>query len=205
MPVIYQATCSACEYKSPLYSEGYLAVILDEPSSSMHAHPDDPRLVILAHPAESSILDELGFDYKSAAIGGRLLYVRNVVCRSCGTMYEVRRIGGGAAAIGGIGCSIIMGLAICASAMIGWQHKSVWVGFLCGCLVLLGLGSAFEFALSRFVRWRHKARIAEFDRGAGCAKCGCKDYSSCTSLLSRKRACPQCGKRAVRVRAVGIS
>ena len=93
MPIIYETTCSACGYVSPEQSEGYLAVIMDEPSLSMHVHPDDPRIVVLGHPCEDMILEELGYTFETAGRGGRLLYFRNVVCRKCGTMYEIRRLG----------------------------------------------------------------------------------------------------------------
>jgi len=61
MPLIYEGTCSACDYGSDAHSEGYLGVIVDDPCTSMHAHPDEPRLVILGHPIESMILEDLGF------------------------------------------------------------------------------------------------------------------------------------------------
>lgn len=205
MPSIFQATCSACEYKSPSYSEGYLAVILDEPSSSKHTHQDDRRLVILAHPGEGRILDELGFNYESAALAGRLLYVRKVVCRSCGTSYEIRRIGGGTAALGISGCLAFFGLASSVGTLIGWQGESLWNGFICGSIVFFALTAIVEFALSRFLRLRHKDRIAEFDRRPGCSKCGCKDYIRSRGSLWRKLICPQCGKHSVQVGMVSRS
>src|SRR5688572_21278386 len=101
MPLIYEATCSVCDYGSRAHSEGYLAVIVDDPCTSVDAHPDNPHLVILAHPLESMILEELGFTFTSAGLGGRLVYVKNVVCKTCGTMYELRRLGAGSGVLGG--------------------------------------------------------------------------------------------------------
>ena len=47
---------------------------MDEPATT-YAHPDDPHLVILAHPCEALILEEIGYTYKAVTLGGRLVAV----------------------------------------------------------------------------------------------------------------------------------
>jgi hypothetical protein len=204
MPIIYEARCSACKYASPVHSEGYLAVIVDEPSSSIHVHPDDARIVILGHPLESMILEEQGFTFESAALGGRLLYVQNVVCRGCGSMYEIRRLGATSAVMGLSGCFAILGLAAGVGLFAGWHYESFLIGFVASWLVLAGMFAFADWAFARYARWRYKARWSEYDRGPGCPRCGGRSYAR---FRPRWRAlpCPECGQHAVRVRSVGIS
>jgi len=93
MPVIYQGQCQNCQYKSPHTSGGYAAVVLDEPIQRIDSHPDDPRIVVLAHPLESQILADLGYAFTSATLAGRLLIIQEFFCKSCGNLYEVRNLG----------------------------------------------------------------------------------------------------------------
>lgn len=204
MPIIYEARCSACTYASPVHSEGYLAVIVDEPASSVHAHLDDPRIVILGHPLESMILEEQGLAFESAALGGRLLYIQNVVCRACGTLYEIRRVGATSATMGLAGCFAIIAFSAGAGVLAGLHYQSFVIGFVAGWLVLASVFAFADWAFARYVRWRHKARVREYDRGPGCPRCGGRDY---LGFRPRWRAlpCPSCGGRSVRVRSVGIS
>jgi hypothetical protein len=70
MPVIYEATCSACDYGFHPHSEGYLAIIVDDPCSSMHAHPENPYLVLAGWFA-LSVFFALGDAILSPIIGWR--------------------------------------------------------------------------------------------------------------------------------------
>ena len=204
MPLIYEATCSACDYGSGHQSEGYLAVIVDNPCSSPHAHPDDPRLVILGHPLEPMILEELGFTFTSAGFGGRMVYVKNVACKACGTMYEIRHLGAGSASLGGIGCLVMLGMSGAIGAAVGWSRESILLGFVVGWVALMGFFVLGDAMLSPFVRWRHKDRVREFDRGPHCPKCQSKAYVSFPPRWG-KLICPKCGKQTVKVCVVAIS
>jgi hypothetical protein len=204
MPVIYGATCSACDYGANAHSEGYLAVIVDEPCTSMHAHSAEPHLVILGHPLESMILEELGFTFTSARLGGRMVYVKNVACKECGTMYEIRRLGAGSASLGGTGCLVMLGLSGAIGVAIGWNSESIFFGFIAGWLALLGFFSLGDAVISTLIRWRSKDRVRQFDRGPDCPKCHCTKYV--TFRPSRcKLTCPKCGRQTVEVHRVGIS
>jgi transcription elongation factor Elf1 len=179
-------------------------VILDEPSTSMHAHPDNHRIVILGHPIESMILEELGFTAQSVALGGRLLFVQNVACRACGTMYETRRVGADSAWLGGSGCLVLLLISFAVGIVVARYQESYLLGFVAGWLALIALFSLVSFVLTRYVRWRYHDRVKEFDHGPGCPKCGSKSYSAFPPRWGTLM-CPKCGKQSVRVRVVGIS
>lgn len=204
MAAIYQAACSACDYTSLKQSDGYLAVILDRPSPLTHAHPEDRRVVILAHPVESMILSEMGVSFRTTCHEGRLLYVREVMCRSCGTMYEIRRLGAGGSALGGRGWLSILAIAMLVGALVGQQQNSIIFGLIAGCLASLSLSAIIERIVCRSIRRRYPRRVAEFDRGPGCPKCGGQEYAGFRSGW-RKLVCPGCGRRSVRIRYVAKS
>jgi hypothetical protein len=204
MPLIYETLCSACDYGSDAHSEGYLAVIVDDPCTSMHAHPDEPRLVILGHPLESMILEEFGFTFTSAGLGGRMVYVKNVACKVCGTMYEIRHLGAGSGSLGGTGCLVMLGLSGAIGVAVGWNSESIFFGFMAGWFALLGFFALGDAILSPFIRWRYKDRVREFDRGPDCPKCHCKKYVGFPPRWG-KLLCPKCGNQTVKVRTVGIS
>jgi len=204
MPSIYQARCSACDYVSPRHAEGYLAVILDEPSNSLYALREDPRLVILAHPLESMIMEELGFTDWSAGLSGRILRIHNVACRACGTFYELRRLSAGSAALGGRGCLVMLGLAGAIGGYVGWKCESFPIGFIAGWLGLIALFAGSDSVLSLYVRRRFKDRAKEFDRGPGCPKCESKSHATFSALWS-VLPCPNCSKVEMRMRIVGKS
>ena len=132
MTLIFEATCSACDYGSDFHSEGYFSVIVDDPSTSVHAHPEEPRLAILAHPLESMILENLGFTFTSAVLGGRMVYVKNVACKACGKMYKIRRLGAGFASLGGTGCLVMLPLSGAIGVTVGLNSKSIFLGFMAG-------------------------------------------------------------------------
>lgn len=199
MPVIYQGVCSACAYDSGRRSEGYFAVIVDKPCASMWTHSDDPHLVVLAHPAESFILDELGDTLTDVCLSGRMVQVRNVACKNCGTMGEVRRLHAGLSDIGCAGCLAMMCVAALAGVAVGCRS-----GFLAGWCTLLFLLVAADVAILRYIRWRYSSQAREFDFGPDCPKCHSKEYVRFPPRWG-KLLCPICGNRTVKVRMVAKS
>ena len=204
MPTVYAATCSACDYKSPIVSAGYAAVIVDEPKTSFRAHPDNPHLVILSHPCELQILESLGFSYASAALAGRLVIVHRVVCQACGTHYELRRLSAGWSVLGCSGCLALLGISAVVGLVIGVQLESIPLGCFTGFLSLGALERVWYWTTDRYVRRRYADRVREFDRGTGCPRCGSTDYVDFGSR-ARNLACPVCGGQTLRAQVVGKS
>lgn len=200
----YEVACSACDYVSDVDSEDYLAVIVDEPNTSIDAHPDEPRLVILGHPIEDMILEDFGFTFTSAGLGGRIVSVRNVACKSCGAMYEIRRLGASFILLEGTGCLAMLGLSSVIGVGVGWSEESIVSGVMATGLSLFGIFVVGDAILWRFVRWRYKDRVKEFDRGPECPRCHCKKYTYFPPFWG-KLICPKCGKKAVTVHAEGMS
>lgn len=204
MPLIYQAKCSACDYVSPSQSDGYLAVIVEEPCPSWCAHPDDSRLAVLAHPCEGFVLEEIGFTLASASLGGRMVDVNNVSCCDCGTMYELRRVGTGRSAFGGIGCVGILVLSAVIGLAVGRHYVSVPLGVVTAYLVTFGLLALGDAIVSLLIRRRYPDRVKEFDRGPDCPKCHSREYVRFPPFW-KKLICPNCDRQTVRVRTIGIS
>jgi hypothetical protein len=216
LPTIYQARCDRCTYASDVFPAEYGAVFVDEPlggsvsvvaGAVLHgatgdvgiAEQSDPRLVVLAHPIEDHILAETGYTWTDLAIAGRYVRVRRVVCRSCGTLFEVRRLTCPPALGCQIGC--VSGLVVGIAAGVWW--RSFWLGCgtaygtVLGCMAVVG---AAGWAYTR-VRFRERARELEGPRN--CPRCGSGRYTGAESR--RVFPCPQCSQRSMQVRSVGMS
>jgi len=107
MPTIFQAQCRRCSYRSDIFPAAYGAVLVDEPAAERCNHvvagavlmapasdapiaqQHDPRLVVLAHPIEQTILAGTGYTWAGLAWTGRYVRIRRAVCQSCGTIFEV--------------------------------------------------------------------------------------------------------------------
>src|SRR5689334_13177820 len=103
------------------------------------------------------ILEELGFTFCSAGLGGRLVYVTNVVCKLCGTMYEIRRVGAGSGVLGGRGCLVMLGLAVALGVGIGWSSESIFLGLMGGWLALVGFLAIADAIISLYIRRTYHA------------------------------------------------
>jgi predicted Zn-ribbon and HTH transcriptional regulator len=180
MPVIYQGRCTACDAVTGSTSDGYSAVYVDEPATA-YAHPDDPHLVILAHPGESLILEEVGYTHKAAASGGRLVAVRQVYCKECGRPFEVRRLTAGLTALGCGGCLGVVALAAVAGVGIGVLVGG-WVGDVAGWTAFGLLVAVGEVAVRRSIRWRYSDRARRVDTPTQCPNCGSRRYACPGSL-----------------------
>jgi predicted Zn-ribbon and HTH transcriptional regulator len=204
MAAIHQAMCAECGYESSHFEDCGLAVILDDHSPSYFADPENRQIVVLGHPLEDSILQEIGFTYQSASLQGRMMKVTPVVCQDCGTIYQIRRVFSGDNAIGLSGCLWVLVISAIIGITVGWMRQSILLGLG---TIWLGAGLIFgliDFSIDRFVRWRFKKRVKEFDRSSGCPECSSKRYATST-MFWRRLPCIACGKKAVRIRMTGIS
>ena len=203
MPLIYEGRCSACAAVTPITSEGYHAVLVDEPATT-YAHPDDPHLVILAHPCEALILEEIGYTYKAVTLGGRLVAVKNVFCRTCGQPFEIRRLTAGLAAFGCGGCLGVVAGAATAGIGVGILVGGDWVGYVAGGATFASLVNVAEASVCRFVRWRYADRAARVATPETCPSCGGHEHSRVGSRME-PLPCTACGQRAVGFYVVGMS
>lgn len=204
MAVIYEARCSACNYSPMRMDDGYLALIVGDPGNSSFAHPEDSRLVIVAHPVEHMVLDQFGESYRSAGLGGRLLEIQNVICANCGTFYELRRL---TADFKTLGCQPLLfplAVACVLGGLVAWRADSICLGFFVGWLSILMNLYVLDLVTDRLVRRRFANRCKEFDRRADCPKCGSRRYARIRWRL-RPLPCARCGKRALRITYYGKS
>jgi hypothetical protein len=217
LPIIYQARCNRCTYASDVFPSEYGAVFVDKPpvggygtvvaGAVLHgavgeagiAEQADPRLLVLAHPIEDHILAETGYTWTGLALAGRYVRIRRVVCRDCGTLFEVRQLSCPPALGCQIGC--LSGLVVCVVA--GVWGRSFWLGFgvasgtVLGCMAVAGtVGWVYTQ-----VRFRDRAR--ELKGSRCCPRCNSDRYIGVESR--RVFPCPQCSKRFMRIRAVGMS
>ncbi len=200
MPVIFQGQCQTCQYKSPHTSGGYAAVVVDEPVQRPDSHPDDPRIVVLAHPLESQILNDLGYTFSSATLAGRFLIIQEFFCKSCGNLYEVRKLGTSPVVgcipslIGGVLCGIIAGT---------FTHD-LGVGFITGLAVVSILEILLGWLIDPLISLWYRERAREFRTQKRCPKCG-DTRGVCPGSRRAVVPCPSCGQTSMQIKTIGIS
>jgi predicted Zn-ribbon and HTH transcriptional regulator len=214
LPGILRGRCKDCGYESDRFADISLAVLLGRDHLALrvpeHEHLisdevgelgafEDLCLLMLPHPGEARTLEGVGMTLVDASRQGRMVRLRTVVCRACGTVYRQRRL---FAAVGSTGCAI--GIAVCLVSGIG---AGVWggsfeIGVLafCGAMLVVSVGiELIEWSLLR--RFRGRARALR--RPETCPECG---SSLAQSIVRWRRVpCPCCGKRLMRFRMVGQS
>jgi ribosomal protein L37AE/L43A len=205
MPAIYQGRCTICDAVTPTTSGFYQALFVDEPAGPRHGHPDDPHLVVLAHPIEALILEEFGCTYESASWGGRLVQVHEVFCRSCGQMFEIRRLNAGMSVFGCLGLSAV---AAVTAVGLGIFVGRNWVGYVAGWVTWLAtwllLFTTVDSGIGWYIRKRYSERAARVATPSCCPQCGSRRYARVKSFWSRV-PCTACGQRAVRFHLVAFS
>jgi hypothetical protein len=163
------------------------------------AEQSDPRLVVLAHPIEHRILAETGYSWMGLTVAGRYVRIRRVVCRDCGTLFEVRRLTSPPT----VGCQIGCVLGLVVGLATGIWRRSFPFGFSAGYGTVLGctaVASAASWAYTR-LRFRERARVLDGPRN--CPRCGSGRYA-----VADGRGvfpCPECSEPSMRVRSVGMS
>ena len=163
------------------------------------AEQPDPRLVVLAHPIEDHILAETGYTWTGLARAGRYVRVRRVVCRDCGTPFEVRRLAWPPAVGCQVGC--LSGLAV--GIGVGLWAQSFWVGLGTAYGAVLGSMAVVGLAGWAYTRVRFRERARAVGGPWCCPRCGSGRYAGAESR--RLFPCPQCAERSMRVRSVGMS
>jgi hypothetical protein len=217
LPTIFQARCSRCPFVSDMFPSEYGAVFVDQPASNgitsvvagavlfQHtgeaevAEQGDPRLVVLAHPIESHILAETGYTWLTLAWAGRFVRVRRVVCKSCGTLFEVRRLTCPPA----VGCEVGLVIGLIVGVFYGFREGHFCSGLSAAGGIALGFYLMTSLAGWIYARFRFKARAKIIDGPHNCPKCKSKGYVGVQTR--RTFPCPKCGEFAMRVQSVGMS
>lgn len=218
MPTIYHAHCDLCQYTSDVFPAEYGAVFVDEPPmtagsgsvlagavlneqtlNTTFAEQADPRMVVLAHPLEESILAGTGYTWIKLALVGRYFRFRRVICRSCGTLFEVRWL----TCPPGLGCQVGCVSGILAGIGYGVWRQSFCAGFWAGYGIVLGCYVLASSVGWLYTRLRFRARARELDGPSSCPTCGSTHHAGVESR--RIFPCPRCGEQAMSVRSVGMS
>jgi hypothetical protein len=208
MPALFEGSCSACGIVTDRTPGSYEAVLVDGSAGRLPVHPEDPSLVVLTHPRQFDILREVGLSGRAAHWAGRMVEIDKAVCRSCGRLFELRRLSGGLPALGlwgGIGAvACILAASIGAGALIGGE----WQGLVAGACILVALLGATERGLWLLIRWRHPGRAARVDTPPVCPDCGHTAFDKLEARHVRRFVrvkCPACGERAMTYRCSGAA
>lgn len=214
MPDIYQAKCDHCSYTSELFPSGYGAVYLDEPpvgdsmpvAAGAVLHDDvgeadiveqsDPRLVVLMHPIEHSILSNAGYNWISLALAGRYVRVSQVLCIKCGTPSEVCRLTW-PPAVAYLGC--LPSFVLMFTAMIVWR-LGIWAAYG----LALAMFASLWLAGCVYTRLRFRKRARDIEVCWSCSRCGANRYAR----VKKSRnlfPCPQCSEQSLQIHSVGFS
>lgn len=217
MATLYRGECSACGHKTPTMPAGYGAVLVDQPverkqhqvvgavmsdgSGVDFAMGSDPYLVILSHPAETSILQTTGFTWDDLRREGRYVACTNVVCDECGRLYTLKRVAVPEA--GCTGCLVPLVTGVCCGLTVG-----IWSGnVLFGWFVTCGVGYLATLALDWKARHALKSyfpeRAAQLKEDSVCPKC---EGEQSTPVASRSPVrCQKCQMTSMLFRIAGRS
>lgn len=200
MPVIFQGECSSCGYQSPFVSDGYYgAVIVDNSCiiEKQDSDPNDERIVVLAHPLEQDIIEKYGFTYSSATLQGRYLQMHDLFCKSCGNVYETRRL---AAATLIFGCLPPILIAVLLGIVIGIFQSSILDGLFGAFTASLFSWLTIDWLVGVYVRLRYAERSREFYIPRVCPKCGSR-----RAAIRGVLPCPTCRQPSMKVKTIGMS
>jgi hypothetical protein len=145
----------------------FAGVVLSSTDKGEFAVADDPRFVVLSHPIETSILASTGYSWNDLLWQGRYVAVKNVICRKCGNVFQLRNL----TAPGANGCFLALSIGVVVGSVTGISTHSYLLGFVAWYLATFGVMCIFGSLARWYIRSRFAARAA---------------------LLAAERACPQC-------------
>jgi hypothetical protein len=175
--------------------------VVDRPAGEPRfLHQDDPRLIVLAHPLERSILRSTGYTLTTCALAGRYVQIHQVICRNCGTLFDVRRL----TAPPLLGCPVGLAAGLAAGVLVGIQDESFCLGVTTGYLTAIGVMLLLHFPAALFVRWRYRERARAIEGLGECPQCGSRDRAVVPTCKERL-PCPACKQRTQAIRTVGMS
>lgn len=197
MAAILQGKCKDCGYETPCFVGETGAIVLDEgqraPYYCCDRQSKSQRIVVLTHPLEQSIEEEVGITYQEAQRDGRYIRICQQCCGSCGHFYESRLLGFPQFALG---CWPPIAVAALTGVALWTESRAVWSGAIA--VFFLNLIANF---IAKQIILRKKTRIADpFCTSPNCPKCG-----SNRPKISGVVPCPECRKTGMKIKMVAIS
>jgi len=208
MGTIYRAYCEKCDRGTTARADwkGFAGCVTSYDGTgggTLHTGywlavlTDGGDIVPLPHPIEDSTLRQLGYKWKEVAHRGRLLGITNVVCLSCGTLNEARRI----TVSGDYGCLTgLLGGAVCFLLLKTFTGMAFPLVLLTSYLVLFSPWVVVPL----WLRWRYNERQASLAL-RNCTKCGSTKFVPLSRATKAIHKCPRCGELSMRYSIAGRS
>lgn len=164
--------------------EGYLAVKLD-----------NGEFKPLPHPAETSTLKSLGYNWNSAR-QDRLYRITFKICKKCGTFHEERQHHHGVA-----GCLLALIAFPAAVVVAKLGFKASWSGAIFGAY-LSTIAVWAIIAITYWLRWRKPNAQLQLK---ACSKCAATEFTTIQRSKGKALVCPHCGTETMHCTMAGMS
>jgi predicted RNA-binding Zn-ribbon protein involved in translation (DUF1610 family) len=186
MSTAYRIKCEKCGVPDETGAKG-----LRVPAESRAYLADDERLVPLPSPIDAASLKEQGITWHRAAICGRVLRVRNIICPDCGAM----NADVSTTYVTSAGCLMSLALAVMAYLLL---HHVAGIERSLALIVGYALLILPSLTLSQYVAIRHRERTRRLGFN-GCVKCGSKKRMTVSKARGRTLPCPACGEKTLKI------
>jgi hypothetical protein len=204
MGTLYRKHCENCDLKQNVTFDGFAGAAITEPEepgdiisgSYLVYLQEEGEPVVLAHPAESSMLHKAGGSWTSATLNGRILRFINLICTDCGTINTTARVDAA-----GLGCFLgllTVILAILVNSFLLEVHRHLEFGLVWA--AFFGPGITCNW----YVRLRHGRNAIPY-QFVRCDNCDGNDAIPITASKKRKFPCERCGEKSVTITIAGMS
>lgn len=192
MALIYRIACATCGHGPAIPSEQrpnhHRSFSIED--SFIELTTSDGQQVALAHPGESTILEEYGYTWRSARAEQRLHLVTPRICSKCGQLSLYREPYRSFA-----GCLVLVTLPIAILALVLLSSASAKTGIQLLAVTVLALSLVLQ---------RYDRRRAALQPPTACPSCG-GDTIPVGDVGTKKMPCPKCGAVAVECEFKAIS
>ena len=172
----------------------------ERPAPSQAGAPvSDPRLVVLSHPLESTILAKTGYSWSDLFWQGRYVAITNMICRQCGTIFERQRL----APPGNIGCMTSFSSGVVCGVAAGIWARSFLAGVVAWYAVMILVGLVAGSFARLYTRRRFAERAASLAAERACPRCHAED--AVTIERAKTVTCPTCSAQSLRFTMIGKS
>jgi hypothetical protein len=198
MPMIFRAVCNECGYKSAGTDRALAVIASDIPPQ--YQHPTNPELACLPHPGGRPALEALHTTLSTASREGRVIRLRGVVCKRCGTIYDLQSLTHSETFAGCLGA---LAAAILAGVVGGLLMRHWLAGLIVFWIAGLLAAAALEDIPLRLLRWRYPERARKYNGTNPCPACGAQTPRRLARINGLP--CPACRRETLQVRHSGIS